>query len=65
MYSFYCKDCGDSFFDTDKEKVKNYRDSHKIKFYNSKVCPMQLTDRGTLARPKLAILINEQIKEEA
>ena len=59
MYSFYCKKCGDFFSSEDKEKVKNYRKKHKAFM---KPCPMQLTKRGTLARPSLAIMIDEEEK---
>ena len=66
MYSFYCKNCGDFFSSGDKDKVKSYRENHKVKpmmsFYDAKVCPMQKTKRGTLARPSLAIMIDEEEK---
>jgi len=67
MYSFYCKNCGDSFSSSDKHEVRLYRENHKIKWYlagrvTKSYCKLQKTLRNTLARPQLAIIINEEIR---
>jgi len=66
-YSFFCKNCGDSFSSSDKSKVKSYRENHKVKWYlagrvSNSHCRLQKTLRGTLARPELAIIINTEIE---
>ena len=48
----------------DKTEVKRHRTNHRVKVGFGEVCPLAPTDRGTLARPSLAISINKQIKEE-
>jgi hypothetical protein len=67
-YSFYCKHCGDAFFSDDKGEVEKYKKRHRrlVAIHtgiNSKVCNYNITDRDTFARPKLAEIINEEIKE--
>ena len=67
-YSFYCKNCGDSFMSNDKEQVKEYRKKHFVKYTSwmgiFQHCPLVETKRGTYARPQLAIMIDEEIALE-
>ena len=68
-YSFYCKNCGDTFMNDDKEKVKEYRRNHLVKFrtltQTFRHCRLVETTRKTFARPDLAILINQEEAEKA
>lgn len=68
-YSFYCKNCGDTFMSDDKEKVKEYRKNHLVIFktlmQTFEHCRLAKTARKTFARPSLAILINAEEAEKA
>ena len=59
-YSFFCKNCGESFSSDDKEEVKQAKFNHKTfnPQVNSLVCRMVKTKNKTIARPSLAIIID-------
>ena len=64
-YSTFCSNCGDYFSSKDKKEVKKHKDNHKIVDRNlRKYCPLQMTQRGTLARPELAIQIDREEQEK-
>ena len=68
MYSFFCKQCGDSFSSNDKQEVARYRKDHKLETktltQTFKQCRLTKTLRETLARPSLSVIINQEEKEK-
>jgi hypothetical protein len=56
-YSFFCKNCGDSFMSDDRAEVEAYKRLHKIKMIVkgivvSQSCPMLSVGKKLFERPK-------------
>lgn len=67
-YSFHCRTCGFTYLSDDKAEVKEVRNSHKRRIVIGadgfpKIVPKCVfikTTEGTLARPDLAMILNNR-----
>lgn len=58
MYDFFCKHCGELFECETKEQRNEFMKAHKRPAYLSASCLVVKTKNGTLARPKIAAMID-------